>query len=108
MHRFVSGKTDVLISTTIIESGLDIPNANTIIIDRADRFGLADLYQLPNPAVPARDEGEAYLLLPRDLMAVGAARRRINAKKPYERNALGLRTSVCDLEIRGAGNILGT
>jgi transcription-repair coupling factor (superfamily II helicase) len=108
MHRFVQGETDVLISTTIIESGLDIPNANTIIIDRADRFGLADLYQLRGRVGRAQHKAYAYLMLPRDLMAVGAARRRINAIKQYSGLGAGFKIAMRDLEIRGAGNILGT
>src|SRR5205085_4068131 len=83
MHRFVNGDADVLISTTIIESGVDIPNANTIIIDRADRFGLADLYQLRGRVGRAEHKAYAYLLLPRELMMIGAARKRINAMKEY-------------------------
>src|SRR5207245_2611268 len=74
MHRFVMGKIDVLVCTTIIESGLDIPNANTIIIDRADRFGLADLYQLRGRVGRAEHKAYAYLLLPRELMMIGVAR----------------------------------
>jgi transcription-repair coupling factor (superfamily II helicase) len=108
MERFVSGKTDVLVSTTIIESGLDIPNANTIIIDRADRFGLADLYQLRGRVGRAQHKAYAYLLLPREMMTVGAARRRINAIKQYSGLGAGFRIAMRDLEIRGAGNILGT
>ena len=108
MERFVGGKTDVLVSTTIIESGLDIPNANTIIIDRADRFGLADLYQLRGRVGRAQHKAYAYLLLPRDMMTVGAARRRINAIKQYSGLGAGFRIAMRDLEIRGAGNILGT
>jgi transcription-repair coupling factor (superfamily II helicase) len=108
MHRFVQAEIDVLISTTIIESGLDIPNANTIIIDRADRFGLADLYQLRGRVGRAQHKAYAYLLLPRDLMAVGAARSRINAIKQYSGLGAGFKVAMRDLEIRGAGNILGT
>src|ERR1700722_15339016 len=108
MERFVGGKTDVLVSTTIIESGLDIPNANTIIIDRADRFGLADLYQLRGRVGRAQHKAYAYLLLPRDMMTVGAARRRINAIKQYSGLGAGFRIAMRDLEIRGAENILGT
>jgi transcription-repair coupling factor (superfamily II helicase) len=108
MDRFVSGKVDVLISTTIIESGLDIPNANTMIIDRADRFGLADLYQLRGRVGRAQHKAYAYLLLPRDMMTVGAARRRINAIKQYSGLGAGFKIAMRDLEIRGAGNILGT
>lgn len=108
MRRFVDGETDVLISTTIIENGLDIPNANTIIIDRADRFGLADLYQLRGRVGRAQHKAYAFLLLPRELMTVGAARRRINAMKQYSSLGTGFKIAMRDLEIRGAGNILGT
>jgi transcription-repair coupling factor (superfamily II helicase) len=108
MARFISGKVDVLVCTTIIESGLDIPNANTIIIDRADRFGLADLYQLRGRVGRAEHKAYAYLLLPREMMAIGAARKRINAIKQYSSLGAGFRIAMRDLEIRGAGSILGT
>src|SRR5213075_3585110 len=108
MQRFVAGKIDVLVCTTIIESGLDIPNANTIIIDRADRFGLADLYQLRGRVGRAEHKAYAYLLLPRELMTVGAARKRISAIKQYSSLGAGFRVAMRDLEIRGAGSILGT
>ena len=108
MARFVAGKIDVLVCTTIIESGLDIPNANTIIIDRADRFGLADLYQLRGRVGRAEHKAYAYLLLPRELMTEGAARKRINAIKQYSSLGAGFRIAMRDLEIRGAGSILGT
>ena len=108
MARFVAGKIDVLVCTTIIESGLDIPNANTIIIDRADRFGLADLYQLRGRVGRAEHKAYAYLLLPREMMTVGAARKRISAIKQYSSLGAGFRIAMRDLEIRGAGSILGT
>ncbi len=108
MARFVAGRTDVLVCTTIIESGLDIPNANTIIIDRADRFGLADLYQLRGRVGRAEHKAYAYLLLPREMMTIGAARKRINAIKQYSSLGAGFRIAMRDLEIRGAGSILGT
>ncbi|MEO7167627.1 MAG: transcription-repair coupling factor [Chthoniobacterales bacterium] len=108
MQRFVAGEIDVLVCTTIIESGLDIPNANTIIIDRADRFGLADLYQLRGRVGRAEHKAYAYLLLPRDMMTVGAARKRINAIQQYSSLGAGFRIAMRDLEIRGAGSILGT
>src|SRR5436853_1832644 len=108
MARFVAGKIDVLVCTTIIESGLDIPNANTIVIDRADRFGLADLYQLRRRVGRAEHTAYAYLLLPREMMTIGAARKRINAIKPYSSLGAGFRIAMRDLEIRGAGSILGT
>jgi transcription-repair coupling factor (superfamily II helicase) len=108
MARFIAGKVDVLVCTTIIESGLDIPNANTIIIDRADRFGLADLYQLRGRVGRAEHKAYAYLLLPREMMTIGAARKRINAIKQYSSLGAGFRIAMRDLEIRGAGSILGT
>ncbi len=108
MHRFVNGDADVLISTTIIESGVDIPNANTIIIDRADRFGLADLYQLRGRVGRAQHKAYAYLMLPRDMLATGEARKRISAIKQYGSLGAGFKIAMRDLEIRGAGNILGT
>ena len=108
MHAFVEGRADVLISTTIIESGLDIPNANTILIDRADRFGLADLYQLRGRVGRGDHKAYAYLLLPRSMMTQGEARKRIHAIKQYSSLGAGLKIALRDLEIRGAGNILGT
>jgi transcription-repair coupling factor (superfamily II helicase) len=108
MARFIAGKIDVLVCTTIIESGLDIPNANTIIIDRADQFGLADLYQLRGRVGRAEHKAYAYLLLPREMMTVGAARKRISAIKQYSSLGAGFRIAMRDLEIRGAGSILGT
>jgi len=108
MEKFVAGKLDVLVSTTIIESGLDIPNANTIIIDRADRFGLADLYQLRGRVGRSHHKAYAFLMLPRDLMASGDARKRVMAIKQYSELGAGFKIAMRDLEIRGAGNILGT
>ena len=108
MSRFIAGKTDVLVCTTIIESGLDIPNANTIIIDRADQFGLADLYQLRGRVGRAEHKAYAYLLLPHEMMTIGAARKRISAIKQYSSLGAGFRVAMRDLEIRGAGSILGT
>ena len=108
MARFVAGETDVLLSTTIIESGLDIPNANTIIIDRADRFGLADLYQLRGRVGRAQHKAYAYLFLPRHLMTVGDAKKRVSAIKQYSQLGAGFKIAMRDLEIRGAGNLLGT
>ncbi|MBX7157089.1 MAG: transcription-repair coupling factor [Verrucomicrobiae bacterium] len=108
MLAFVEGKADVLVSTTIIESGLDIPNANTIIIDRADRFGLADLYQLRGRVGRGQHKAYAYLLLPRELLITGEARRRTSAIKQYSHLGAGFKIAMRDLEIRGAGNLLGT
>ena len=109
MAKFVRGDADVLLCTTIIESGLDIPNANTIIIDRADRFGLADLYQLRGRVGRSNHKAYAYLLLPREMTGgSGEARQRIAAIRQYSNLGAGFRVAMRDLEIRGAGNILGT
>ena len=108
MHKFVAGEADVLVCTTIIESGVDVPNANTIIIDRADRFGLADLYQLRGRVGRGDQRAHAYLFLPRDFTSGGDARKRVNAIKQYTALGSGFKIAMRDLEIRGAGNLLGT
>ena len=108
MSRFIRHEFDVLVCTTIIESGVDIPNANTILIDRADRFGLADLYQIRGRVGRADRRAYAYLLLPPDMLTVGDARKRINAIKQYSSLGAGFKIAMRDLEIRGAGNLLGT
>jgi transcription-repair coupling factor (superfamily II helicase) len=107
MTRFISGEADVLLSTTIIESGIDIPNANTIIIDRADRFGLSDLYQLRGRVGRYKHQAYAYLLLPRHAGLLTDARKRISAIKQYSSLGSGFKIAMRDLEIRGAGNLLG-
>ena len=108
MTRFVNGEADVLLSTTIIESGLDIPNANTIIIDRADRFGLSDLYQLRGRVGRYKHQAYAYLLLPRHAGLLADVRKRISAIKQYSTLGSGFKIAMRDLEIRGAGNLLGS
>ncbi|MEM1085126.1 MAG: transcription-repair coupling factor [Verrucomicrobiota bacterium] len=108
MRGFVNGEADVLLATTIIETGIDIPNANTILIDRADRFGLADLYQLRGRVGRAGEKAFAILLLPRDFITTGDARKRIHAIKQYTALGSGFKIAMRDLEIRGAGNLLGT
>jgi transcription-repair coupling factor (superfamily II helicase) len=107
MTTFVNGESDVLLSTTIIESGLDIPNANTIIIDRADRFGLSDLYQLRGRVGRYKHQAYAYLLLPRHAGLLVDARKRLSAIKQYSSLGSGFKIAMRDLEIRGAGNLLG-
>jgi transcription-repair coupling factor (superfamily II helicase) len=107
MTRFVNGEADVLLSTTIIESGIDIPNANTIIIDRADRFGLSDLYQLRGRVGRYKHQAYAYFLLPRHAGILADARKRIGAIKQYSTLGSGFKIAMRDLEIRGAGNLLG-
>lgn len=108
MHQFVDGKADVLLATTIIESGIDIPNANTILIDRADRFGLADLYQLRGRVGRSGRRAYALLLLPGELIAGGDAGKRLSAIKQYTELGSGFKIAMRDLEIRGAGSLLGT
>ena len=107
MHSFVHGEFDVLICTTIVESGVDIPRVNTIIIDHADRFGLADLYQLRGRVGRARHKAYAFLLLPPGGSLSDDSRRRIEALKRYTGHGTGFRIAMRDLEIRGAGNLLG-
>jgi transcription-repair coupling factor (superfamily II helicase) len=107
MTKFVNGEADVLLSTTIIESGLDIPNANTIIIDRADRFGLSDLYQLRGRVGRYKHQAYAYLLLPRHGGLLTDVRKRLSAIKQYSTLGSGFKIAMRDLEIRGAGNLLG-
>jgi transcription-repair coupling factor (superfamily II helicase) len=108
MTTFVNGEADILLSTTIIESGLDIPNANTIIIDRADRFGLSDLYQLRGRVGRYKHQAYAYLLLPRHARLPTDVRKRISAIKQYSTLGSGFKIAMRDLEIRGAGNLLGS
>ena len=107
MGRFVRGQADVLLCTTIVESGLDIPNANTIILDRADRFGLADLYQLRGRVGRAQHRAYALLLVPRERRG-GEAGERVEALQMHGGLGAGYRIAMRDLEIRGAGNLLGT
>ncbi|HPC19212.1 MAG TPA: transcription-repair coupling factor [Kiritimatiellia bacterium] len=107
MHRFVRREYDILLCTTIIESGVDIPNVNTILIDRADRFGMADLYQLRGRVGRSKHQAYAYLLLPRHGPLFHLARRRISAIKRHASLGAGFKLALRDLEIRGAGNVLG-
>jgi transcription-repair coupling factor (superfamily II helicase) len=107
MTCFVNGEADVLVSTTIIESGLDIPNANTMIIDRADRFGLSELYQLRGRVGRYKHQAYCYLLLPRHAQLLTEARKRMSAIKQYSALGSGFKIAMRDLEIRGAGNLLG-
>jgi len=108
MQQFVSGEFDVLVCTTIIESGVDIPRVNTILIDRADRFGISDLYQLRGRVGRSNHKAYAYLLLPPRGKLDSDARRRIGAVKKYSSLSAGFNLAVRDMEIRGAGNILGS
>ena len=108
MSRFLAGSVDVLVCSTIIESGLDVPNANTIIIERADRFGLAELYQLRGRVGRWTHQAYAYLLLPRDRFSVSTdARKRLAAIRRCSNLGAGFQLALHDLEIRGSGNLLG-
>jgi transcription-repair coupling factor (superfamily II helicase) len=107
MTAFINGEADVLLSTTIIESGIDIPNANTIIIDRADRFGLSELYQLRGRVGRYKHQAYAYLMLPRHARLLTDVRKRMSAIKQYSTLGSGFKVAMRDLEIRGAGNLLG-
>jgi transcription-repair coupling factor (superfamily II helicase) len=108
MIDFVLGKVSVLVCTTIIESGLDIPNANTIFIDNADRFGLAELHQLRGRVGRYKHRAYAYMLLPASRTITPLAARRLKAIEEYSHLGAGFRIALRDLEIRGAGNILGS
>jgi transcription-repair coupling factor (superfamily II helicase) len=107
MMKFVRGEADVLVSTTIIENGLDIPRANTIIINRADRFGLAELYQLRGRVGRSNQRAYAYLLVPPVGGLSPLARQRLAALKEFSDLGAGFRIAALDLELRGAGNLLG-
>jgi len=107
MVEFVTGWTDVLVCTTIIESGLDIPNANTIFINDADRFGLAELHQLRGRVGRYKHRAYAYMLLPMSRPITPLAAKRLKAIEEYSHLGAGFRIALRDLEIRGAGNILG-
>lgn len=107
MLKFVRHEADVLVCTTIIESGLDIPNCNTILIDRADRFGLSELHQLRGRVGRYKHRAYCYLLLSADKALTPNAARRLKAIEEYSDLGAGFRIAMRDLEIRGAGNILG-
>jgi transcription-repair coupling factor (superfamily II helicase) len=107
MLGFVERKHDVLLATTIVENGLDIPNANTIIINRADRYGLSQLYQLRGRVGRSDRPAYAYLLIPPQEALSPVARKRLAAIKEFSDLGSGFRVAALDLEIRGAGNLLG-
>lgn len=108
IHDFLNKKFEVLLSTKIVESGLDIPNVNTIIINRADRFGLAELHQLRGRVGRSDKQAYAYLLVPSLDLITKKAVRRLNSIEEYTELGEGFNIAMRDLEIRGAGNLLGT
>ncbi len=107
MSAFIRKEVDVLVCTTIIGSGLDIPNANTIVVDRADTFGLADLYQIRGRVGRYKHRAFAYLLIPGDRALSEDAQKRLKALEEFSSLGAGFRIAMRDLEIRGCGNILG-
>ena len=107
MLDFIAKKFDVLLATTIVENGLDIPNANTIIINRADRYGLSQLYQLRGRVGRSDRPAYAYLLIPPEENLSPVAKKRLAAIKEFSDLGSGFRVAALDLEIRGAGNLLG-
>ena len=107
MLDFIDYKYDVLVATTIIENGIDIPRANTIIINRADNYGLSQLYQLRGRVGRSNRRAYAYLLIPSELELTPIARRRLSAIREFSDLGAGFRIAALDLELRGAGNILG-
>jgi transcription-repair coupling factor (superfamily II helicase) len=108
MFKFVTGKTDVLVCTTIVESGLDIPNANTIFIHQASKYGLADMHQLRGRVGRYKHRAYCYLLLEEGQSLTSTAARRLKAIEEFSELGAGFKIAMRDLEIRGAGNILGT
>jgi transcription-repair coupling factor (superfamily II helicase) len=107
MLGFVEGRTDVLVATTIVENGLDIPRANTMLVNRADRYGLAQLYQLRGRVGRADLRAYAYLLVPPGAVLSEIARKRLAAIREFSDLGAGFRIAALDLELRGAGNLLG-
>ena len=107
MLAFVEGRADVLVATTIIENGLDIPRANTMVINRADRYGLAQLYQLRGRVGRSDRRASAYLMVPPDTVLSEIARKRLAAIREFSELGAGFRIAALDLELRGAGNLLG-
>jgi len=107
MLKFIRDQADVLVATTIVENGLDIPRANTILINRADRLGLAELYQLRGRVGRSSQRAYAYLLVPPETTLSDIARRRLAAMKEFSELGAGFRVAALDLELRGAGNMLG-
>ena len=107
MHEFIEGNTNVLVCTTILESGIDIPNANTIIVENADRMGLAQLYQIRGRVGRSNRQAYAYITYKRDKLLSEVADKRLKAIKEFTEFGSGFKIAMRDLEIRGAGSLLG-
>ena len=107
MLAFMNGEFDVLVATTIIESGLDVPNANTIFINNANNFGLSDLHQMRGRVGRSNKKAFCYFITPPDSMMTTEARKRIQALEQFSELGSGFNIAMKDLEIRGAGDLLG-
>ena len=107
MLDFIAGSADVLVCTTIIESGLDIPNVNTLIVDDADTFGLSQLYQLRGRVGRSERQAFAYFTFKRERLINDIAKKRLTAIRDFTELGSGFKIAMRDLELRGAGNILG-
>ncbi len=107
MQRFIDGELDVLVATTIIENGIDIPNVNTMIVNDADQFGLAQLYQLRGRVGRSNHQAYCYLLYQAHKALTEEAKARLEAIREFAHLGSGLQIAMRDLEIRGAGNLLG-
>src|ERR1700745_1088947 len=107
MLQLMPHEFDILVCTTIIENGLDIPLANTMIVENAERYGLSELYQLRGRVGRSNRRGYAYLLVPQDTELTETARKRLAALKEFSDLGAGFKIAALDLELRGAGNLLG-
>ena len=108
MVGFINGESNVLVATSIIESGIDIPNANTMIIMDSDRYGLSQLYQLRGRVGRSNRIAYAYLMYQKDKVLTEVAEKRLKAIREFTEFGAGFKVAMRDLEIRGAGNLLGT
>jgi transcription-repair coupling factor (superfamily II helicase) len=108
MRSFIRREADVLVSTAIVESGIDIPNANTLFVFRAETFGLADLYQLRGRVGRFTRQAYAYFLIPKGMPLTAEAKKRLKAMEEFSSLGAGFQLALQDLQLRGAGNLLGT
>ncbi len=108
MHKFINGRIDILVCTTIIESGIDIPNVNTLIVDKAENFGLADLYQLRGRVGRFSRRAYAYFIVDKKNTLTHDAQKRLDTLRRFSELGSGFKIAMQDLELRGAGNLLGT
>ena len=107
MRRFIAGEVQILVSTTVIEVGVDVPNASVMVVEHAERFGLSQLHQLRGRVGRSSQRAYAYLLVPPEEILSDIARKRLAAMKEFSELGAGFRIAALDLELRGAGNMLG-